>query len=125
MEFAHAVLGTPGVSTTQRHCTTSIQASLSFPTVDQLTSNIAAAYKIDRPPGNQVIGLVCMIDEIKVEEMLDWCPSMNSMIRLCQEHLGSSVHIFNNIDNVHVLFDNLAKNQVHFGTEVHLTHRTW
>ncbi len=60
-----------------------IQASLSFPTVDQLTSNIATAYKIDRPPGNQVIGLVCMIDKIKVEETLDWCPSMNSMIRLC------------------------------------------
>ena len=58
--------------------------------------------------------------EIKVEEILDWCPSTNSIIGLCQEHSGSSVHIFNNIDDVHVLFDDLAKKQVHFGTEVSL-----
>src|SRR6266436_2085828 len=120
-EFVHAALSMPGLSTTRWHCLTSIQASQTFPTMEQLTLNITAAYQIDAPSSNQVSGLVCMVDEIKVEEMLNWCPSTNSMIGLCREHSGASVQVFSNIDNAHVIFDDLATGRVHIGTEVGLT----
>jgi len=76
--------------------------------MEQLTLNITAAYQIDAPSSNQVSGLVCMVDEIKVEEMLNWCPSTNSMIGLCWEHSGESVQVFSNINDAHVIFDDLA-----------------
>src|SRR5260370_19496339 len=108
----------PGLSITQSHCMTSIQASLSFLTQNELTSNITAAYQIDAPCGDRVVGLVCMIDEIKVEEVLDWCPCTNGVIGLCQEHLRHEGCIFNNIDDAHLLFDDLANKRVHFSSEV-------
>ena len=117
-EFAHAALGMPGLATTQQHCMTAILASLAFPTLDELTSNIVAAYKINAPSSDRVNGLVCMIDEIKVEERLDWCPCTNSILSLCREHSRSDVHVFNNIDDAHIIFDDLANKKVHFGTEV-------
>ncbi len=89
--------------------------------MEQLTLNITAAYQIDAPSSNWVSCLVCMVNEIKVEEMLNWCPSTNSMIGLCWEHSGGSMQVFSNINNAHVIFDDLATGQVHIGTEVGLT----
>jgi hypothetical protein len=101
----------------------SIQSSFSFPTFEELTSNITAAYRINGPSSDHVIGLVCMIDEIKVEEMLDWCPHTNSVIGLCRKHSRANACTFSNIDDAHVMFDDLANKRVHFGTEVRLTLR--
>ena len=106
-EFAHAALSMPGLSITQSHCMTSIQASLSFLTQNELTSNITTAYQIDTPCGDWVIGLVCMIDEIQVEEVLDWCPCMNGVIGLCWEHSRCEGCVLDNIDDAHLLFDDL------------------
>ncbi|KAF8327756.1 uncharacterized protein EI90DRAFT_3018003 [Cantharellus anzutake] len=107
-EFAHAALGMPGIATTRQHCTTSIRASPAFPTLDEMRSNITTAYQIDAPSNNQVVSLVCMIDEIKVEEVLDWCLHTNR----CNEHA------INNIGDAHTLFDDLANRKVHFGMEL-------
>jgi len=52
VEFTHAVLGMPGLATTQWHCMTVILASPAFPTLDELTLNIVTAYKIDAPSSN-------------------------------------------------------------------------
>ena len=76
-EFAHAALSMPSLSTTWWHCTILIHATLIFPTIEQLTINIVAAYQINTPSSNDITGVVCMFDEIKVEELLDWCPAMN------------------------------------------------
>jgi len=100
---------------------TLIHATPIFPTIEQLTINIAAAYQIDTPSSNEVTGVVCMFDEIKVKELLDWCPATNSVIGLCREHSGQSPPIFNNIDDVHVMFNDLVKGRVHVRTEVCLT----
>ncbi len=107
-EFAHAALGMPGLTTTRKHCMTSIQASSSSPTLEELTSNITAAYQIDAPSSDCVVSLVCMIDEIKVEETLDWCPHTNTVIGLCREHSRADACVFNNIDDAHVMFDDLV-----------------
>ena len=45
-EFAHTVLGMPGLSTTQWHCTTSIQASPSFPTQMSLPWTLIPHFKL-------------------------------------------------------------------------------
>ena len=119
VEFAHAAFGMPGLMMTQRHCMTSILASPAFPTLDELASNIASAYAIDAPSSSQVTGIICMVDEIKVEETLDWCPHTNNIIGLCCEHSLAIPHIFNNIDDAHTIFDDLANKKVHLGTEVH------
>ena len=65
------------------------------------------------------MGIVCMVDEIKVEETLDWCPHTNNIIGLCCEHSQMLGHKFNHIDDAHSVCDNLANQKVHFGTEVH------
>ncbi len=81
-EFAHAALGTPGLSTIRKYCMTSILASSIFPKSDELNWNIKSAYEYGVPLG-ETMGLICMFDEIKVEEMLDWCPQTNTIIGLC------------------------------------------
>ncbi len=81
-EFAHAAIGTPGLSTICKYCTTSILASSIFPKLDKLNQNIKSAYEYGMPEGGRM-GLICMFNEIKVEEGLDWCPWTNSVIGLC------------------------------------------
>ena len=49
-----------------------------------------------------------------VEETLDWCPCTNSIIGLCCEHSLAIPHIFNNIDDAHTIFDDLANKKVHW-----------
>src|SRR5260370_21604563 len=98
---------------------TSILASPTFPTLDEIASNIASAYAIDAPSSSQVKGVICMVDEIKVEEMLDWCPCTNSIIGLCHEHSFAIPHGFNNINDSHSIFDHLSNNKIHLGTEAH------
>ena len=57
VEFAHAALSMPGLAMTQWHCMTAILVSLAFPTLDELTSNIVAAYKINAPSSIELMGL--------------------------------------------------------------------
>ncbi|KAF8330036.1 uncharacterized protein EI90DRAFT_2996770 [Cantharellus anzutake] len=116
-EFAHAALGMPGLTAIKQHCTTSILASAAFPNLEGLTRNIDSAYELNSPLGDGVMGLVCMFDEIKVEEGLDWCPRTNSIIGLCREHSGPEGHIFTNLDDAQVICEDLREKKVHLGTE--------
>jgi len=45
--------------------------------------NIESVYEHNTPSGEESAGLVCMFDEIKVKEGLDWCPQTNFVIGLC------------------------------------------
>ena len=95
----------PGLTTTQKHCTTSILTSPAFPTLDELASNIALVYAIDAPSRSQVVGIVCMVDEIKVKETLDWCPPTSKILGLCHEHSPPIAHVFYNLDDMHGIFN--------------------
>ena len=117
-EFSHAALGMPGLTTIKWHCTTSIQASPVFPTIDEAVSNLTSVCTINTPSSGCITGIVSMVDKIKVEEKLDWCPCTNSIIGLCHEHSQPTMHVFNHIDDAHVIFDDLAHRRVHLGTEV-------
>ena len=82
-KFAHTALGTPGLSTIKKFCSTSILASSAFPKLDELMKNIKSAYEYSAQSEEVTVGLICMFNEIKVEEGLDWCPQTNSIIGLC------------------------------------------
>ena len=82
-EFAHATLGTPGLTAVQKYCTTSVLASSVFSKLEELMQNIKSAYEYSMQSEEEAIGLICMFDEIKVDEGLDWCPKTNSIIGLC------------------------------------------
>ncbi|KAF8319554.1 uncharacterized protein EI90DRAFT_2940187, partial [Cantharellus anzutake] len=116
-EFAHAALGTPGLTTVRKHCITSILASAVFPKLDELTRNIESAYEHCTLTGKGRVGLVCMFDEIKVKEGLDWCPWTNSVIGLCREHSSSCPYTFHNLDDAQVICEELSEKRIHLGTE--------
>ncbi len=123
-EFAHAALGTPGLSTIRKYCTTSILTSSIFPKLDELNHNIKLAYEYGMQSGDGM-GLICMFDKIKVEEGLDWCPQTNSIIGLCQEHSSPSPYIFSNLDDAQVICEDLQAGHMHLGTEVSWTIMGW
>ena len=115
-EFTHAALGTPGLSTVWKHCMTSILASSVFPKMDKLMWNIESAYEHSARSAQGMVGLICMFDEIKVEEGLDWCPQTNSIIGLCWEHSSPSLYIFSNLDDAQVICEDLQEQHIHLGT---------
>ena len=82
-EFVHTALGTLGLSTIKKSCSTSILMSLAFPKLDELMKNIKSAYEYSAQSEEVTVGLICMFNKIKVEEGLDWCPQTNSIIGLC------------------------------------------
>ena len=122
-EFVHAALGTPGLSTICKYCM-SILASSIFPKIDELNQNIKSAYEYDIPSG-EMMGLICMFNEIKVEEGLDWCPQMNSIIGLCWEHSSPTPYVFSNLDDAQVICEDLQAGHMHLGTEVSWSVMGW
>ena len=117
-EFAHAALETPGLTTVQKYCMTLILASSIFPGLEELNKNMKSAYEYGTQSGEGMMGLICMFNEIKVDEGLDWCPQTNSIIGVCREHSGSSPYVFSNLDDAQVICEDLQAGWIHFGTEV-------
>ena len=77
-----------------------------FPKSDELNWNIKSAYEYGIQLG-ETMGLICMFDEIKVDETLDWCPWTNAIIGLCQEHSSPNPHVFNNLDDAQLVCEDL------------------
>ena len=65
-EFVHAALGTPGLSTIRKYCTTLILPSSIFPMPDELNQNIKSVYEYGVQL-EETMGLICMFDKIKVD----------------------------------------------------------
>ena len=117
-EFVHTTLGTPGLSTIKKFCSTSILTSLVSPKLDELMKNIKSAYEYSAQSEEGTVGLICMFNEIKAKEGLDWCPQTNSIIGLCQEHSSPNPYSFRNLDDAQVICEDLWEGHVHSGTEV-------
>ena len=84
---------------------------------DELNQNIKSAYEYGVQL-EETMGLICMFNEIKVEEGLDWCPWTNAVIGLCQEHSSLSPHILNNLDDAQLICEDLQARHVHLGIKV-------
>ena len=87
--IAHRALGTPSIDTTKRHVSTSpIIPSPGFPTLAELESNLATCYPKNGVPdyANSLKGITMQVDEIKIQERLQWEPKPNVILGVCREH---------------------------------------
>ncbi|KAF8874718.1 hypothetical protein CPB84DRAFT_1829332 [Gymnopilus junonius] len=86
-DIAHQSLGTPSIDATKRHIITSpIHASSGFPTLPELSSNLAACYP-PRANGPDVVvtprrirGMTMEVDELKIQDRLRWDPRSNHIL---------------------------------------------
>ncbi|KAF8875597.1 hypothetical protein CPB84DRAFT_1752637 [Gymnopilus junonius] len=86
-DIAHRSLGTPSIDATKRHIITSpIHASSGFPTLPELSLNLATCY----PPhanGPDVVvtprrirGMMMEVDKLKIQDRLRWDPHSNHIL---------------------------------------------
>ncbi|KAH9034598.1 hypothetical protein EDB85DRAFT_1863906 [Lactarius pseudohatsudake] len=118
--LAHQALGAPSLSTL-RHGSNAIalQASLSpcagFPTKSEIQRNIRVAFK--NWHGNARCGYILMIDEIKVEERMQWDPSTNGILGLCREHTGHVGLEFCSMSDPRALVHGILVGEIHHASE--------
>ena len=114
----------PGLTTTHCECNDAILASLSFPMLDELCQNLKVVHARFASKSVTLIGHVLMVDEIKVEQALCWCPANNAIIGLCWEHSEGHTLTFDHLDDANVVCEDLANNIVHVGMEVSQVNKT-
>ncbi|KAK7063420.1 hypothetical protein R3P38DRAFT_2492280 [Favolaschia claudopus] len=63
-------------------------------------------------------GVVVMMDEVALEEHLDYFPKENKIGGLCQRHSGSTPVALQTYKSVYTIVDKLRAEEVHFGKEM-------
>jgi hypothetical protein len=119
--LAHQTLGSPTLSTlcygsAARSTVTSLSPSAGFPTKSEIQCNIRAAFK--NSCGNAGCGYVLMIDEIKVEERMQWDPSTNKIMGLCCEHTEHVGLEFFSMSDANALVHGILRGEIHHASEV-------
>ena len=128
-DIAHKALGVPSIDATKRRIMTApLRSSSGFPTTSELQANLSICYpprfQSDQPSHEaQVIqGMSMSVDELKVQERLQWDPLSNHILGVCREHgscLGASALEFRSIIQADAVLTGLKDKFVHFATEVH------
>ncbi|KAH9008274.1 hypothetical protein EDB84DRAFT_1671878 [Lactarius hengduanensis] len=118
--LAHQTLGAPSLSTLRhRSNAISLQASLSpcagFPTKSEIQHNIRVAFQNSR--GNAGCGYTLMIDEIKVEERMQWDPTTNRILGLCREHTEHVGLEFCSMSDARALVHGILVGEIHHASE--------
>ena len=83
--------------------------------LDELCQNLKVVHARFVSKSVTPIGHVLMVDEIKVEQALHWCPANNAIIGLCWEHSEGHTLTFDCLDDANV---------VHVGMEVSQVNKT-
>jgi len=92
--------------------------------LDELCQNLKVVHARFASKSVTLIGHVLMVDEIKVEQALCWCPANNAIIGLCWEHSEGHTLTFDHLDDANVICEDLANNVVHVGMEVSQVNKT-
>ena len=86
-----------------------------MPTKAEIQKNIHLAFE------NAIVGenygYVLMIDEIKVEEWVQWDPTTNSLLGICREHSSHVGLTFCSINNIKALFQEILDKKCHYVKE--------
>ena len=96
-----------------------------YPTPPEMKSNLSACYlswTIETAlKMNLITGLSIQIDKIKIQECLQWEPSSDHILGVCQEHgrKYSGFLEFRSIYQADNLLNLLKTKDVHLATEVH------
>lgn len=88
--IAHKSLGIPSIDAKKHHIMTApLQSSSGFPTTTELESNLSICY----PPclmsdptsgeAQKIQGMIIAVDELKVQECLQWDPRSNHILGVC------------------------------------------
>jgi hypothetical protein len=123
--IAHKTLGIPA---TKCHIMTSpLQSSSGFPTTTELESNLSICYppRLSSDPtsgeAQKIQGMLIAVDELKVQERLQWDPRSNHILGVCREHgshLGASALEFQSIIQADAMLTGLKDKFIHFATSV-------
>lgn len=122
--IAHHTLGIPSINTTMAHISTSpLQSSPSFPTLLEMSLNIASMYpksRCSQTAGAVMrVGVTIQVDELKLQEWLRWDPCSNMILGTCHEHATRKCSLeFRTEAQADILLDCLRKDEVHLATEV-------
>lgn len=117
--LVHQALGAPALSmlhTAARSTVASLSPLAGFPSKSEIQHNIRAAFK--NSCGNTGCGYVLMVDEIKVEERMQWDPSNNKVLGLCWEHTGHVGLEFCLMSNARALVHGILCGDMHHASEV-------
>lgn len=115
--------GGPSVSTIRQfHVCDPLVASPSKPRLDEILSNIDISFPSSGPFAfsrqSQKLQAVLMIDEVKSEQRIRYCPKTNKLLGLCREHSESFSLEFASMVELEQLHVGLANDKVHRATEV-------
>ncbi|KAH8983773.1 hypothetical protein EDB86DRAFT_3066228 [Lactarius hatsudake] len=115
--LAHQTLGVPTLSTLcyGSSTITLLSPSVGFPTRSEIQGNIQAAFK--NLSGSGACGYILMIDEIKVEERMQWDPSTNKILGLCWEHTEHVGLDFCSMSDVKALVHDILCGKLHHASE--------
>ncbi|KAF8153671.1 hypothetical protein BJ912DRAFT_476922, partial [Pholiota molesta] len=118
--IAHRALGVPSIDATKRHIATApLQPSPSFPTRQELSSNLQQCYPPDNVSRNQPkFGMSIQFDELKVQERLRWDPRTNNILGVCREHGKVCALQFCSINQAESIALALREKRIHLATEV-------
>ena len=116
-EFAHHALHLQSLSTAQCQICVSLSSSPVFPSKGEIHGNIESTH-IHSANKTTIMGQVLMINEIKLEENLQWDSTSNCILGLCWEHSHGHTHQFNKIDDAEVICDDLENGWIHLASEV-------
>lgn len=124
VSIAHG-FGVPSIDAMKHHIASQpLQSSAGYPTKAELVANLNHCYPNSMSPPSfdpsaPVHGMSMQIDEIKVQECLQWDPDTNKILGVCHEH-GSSIALkFQSMIQADALLQSLQKDLVHLATEVH------
>ncbi|KAF8913253.1 hypothetical protein CPB84DRAFT_1742605 [Gymnopilus junonius] len=86
-DITHHSLGTPSIDATKCHIITApLQSSSGFPTSAELSANLAVCYP-PLPPSlssdRQIQGMTMEVDELKIQERLQWDPRSDNILGVC------------------------------------------
>lgn len=121
--LASRALGLPSPETIRRrsHVPT-IRISHGYPTLDEIIHNIDIMYPvaIPAPKHGLRVGYVLMVDEVKVEERMSWCPDTNCMAGSCREHSKPYDLTFRSMAQPLALAQGFRQDKVHLSKEVRI-----
>lgn len=115
--LAHQAPGSPGLSTLRRASVVNpLSPSVGTPSMQEIQCNLQAVFKNSHEEVG--CGYVLMIDEIKVEEGLQWDPSSNKILGLCCEHTEHVGLDFCSVNDAKVLIEGILRGDIHHASEV-------
>ncbi|KAF8324978.1 uncharacterized protein EI90DRAFT_2852529, partial [Cantharellus anzutake] len=121
--IAHNAFGTPTVTTLQHNRPTEpLHISTGLPTAHELHHNVsvslvAGTFGSTEQPSDVLGAYILMFDEIKIEEVSQYDPSINNIVGVCHEHSDRFALEYASADKADRLFEGVRDGVMHLAAE--------